>query len=77
MNLWIDKYQVDAVWHDQRVVVELDSRYHDNEGSFERDPVRDADLQIARYRILRITYRRLLTQPDELATSIRDLFATA
>jgi hypothetical protein len=77
MNTWIGKYEVDAAWHDQRVAVELDSRYHDNEGSFERDPVRDADLQIARYRILRVTYRRLLTQPDELATSIRRLFAAA
>lgn len=75
MNSWIGKYEVDAAWHAQRVAVELDSRYHDNEGSFERDPVRDADLQIAGYRILRITYRRLLTQPDELATTIRRLFA--
>jgi hypothetical protein len=77
MNTWIGKYQVDAAWRDQLVVVELDSRYHDNEGSFERDPIRDADLQIARYRILRITYRRLARQPDELAKTIRDLFATA
>jgi hypothetical protein len=77
MNTWIGKYEVDAAWHDELVAVELDSRYHDNEGSFERDPVRDADLQIARYRILRVTYRRLITHPDALAQSIRDLFATA
>jgi hypothetical protein len=77
MNTWIGKYEVDAAWHDELVAVELDSRYHDNEGSFERDPIRDADLQVARYRILRITYRRLLAQPDALAQSIRDLFATA
>jgi hypothetical protein len=75
MNSWIGAYEVDAAFHDQRVAVELDSSYHDTPGAHERDPIRDADLQIAGYRILRITYRRLATQPDELATTIRGLLA--
>ena len=75
MNSWIDKYEVDAAFHDQKLAIELDSRYHDNEGAFERDPIRDADLQLAGYRILRITYRRLATQPDELANQIAKLLA--
>jgi hypothetical protein len=77
MNIWLEGYAVDAVWVDQRLVVELDSRYHDAPAAIERDPVRDARLQLARYRILRVTYRRLTTQPDELAKSIGDLLATA
>jgi very-short-patch-repair endonuclease len=77
MNIWLEGYAVDAVWVDQRLVVGLDSRYHDAPAAIERDPVRDARLQLARYRILRVTYRRLTTQPDELAKSIGDLLATA
>ena len=75
MNSWIGKYEVDAAFHDHRLAVELDSRYHDTPGAYERDPIRDAELQILGYRILRITYRRLVDRPDELAAQIRALLA--
>jgi hypothetical protein len=73
MNLWIAGHEVDAVWPDL-LVVEVDGyKYHRTRAAFERDRRRDADLQVAGYRVLRITYRRLVEEPAAVAESIRAL----
>jgi REase_MTES_1575 len=73
LNLWIEGHEVDAVWEEQRVVVELDGHeFHGTRAAFERDRARDAALQVAGYRVLRITARRLVSQP---AAIIADLGA--
>jgi hypothetical protein len=44
-NIWIEGYQVDMAWPDQRLVVELDGgRYHDTRAARRRDPIRDVKL---------------------------------
>ena len=54
--------------------VELDSReYHRSRAAFERDRLRDTTLQLAGYRVLRITHRRLLTEPGGVVRAIRSL----
>jgi hypothetical protein len=59
MNVWLAGHEVDCAWHDRRLVVELDSRtWHEARAAMERDRVRDADLLVAGYRTLRITYSR-------------------
>ena len=76
MNVWIGEFEVDAVFPDHHVAVELDGRdYHSHATAQERDPVRDLKLQILGYKPTRITYRRLVTEPDNLATDLRDLLA--
>ena len=76
MNVWIGEFEVDAVFPDHHVAVELDGRdYHSHPTAQERDPVRDLKLQILGYKPTRITYRRLATEPDNLATDLRDLLA--
>src|SRR5207247_1611571 len=63
-NVLVEDFLVDAVWPKQRLVVELDSRaFHDTRPAFERDRARDAKLQVAGYRVLRITWRRLQKEP--------------
>ena len=42
---------------------------------FDRDPVRDVKLQLLGYKTMRITYRRLANQPDEVARDLRALLA--
>ena len=60
MNARVAGHEVDAFWPAQRLVVEIDGyRYHGTRRAFERDRRKDADLQAAGYRVVRITYRRL------------------
>src|SRR3954454_7511830 len=64
--------EVDGVWHRERLVVEIDSReHHLTTAAFEEDRRRDADLMLAGYRVLRITWRRLRDEPDAVAETLR------
>jgi len=78
VNVVVEGYSVDALWRAQRVVVELDSReFHLNRKAFEEDRRRDGALQIAGYRVLRITWRRLTQEPAGVASDILTLLAHA
>lgn len=49
-------------------MVEVDGwAFHGMREAFERDRRRDADLQLAGYRVLRVTWRRLVAQPLAVA----------
>jgi hypothetical protein len=75
-NVLVEGYLVDAFWPPQRLVVELDSwEFHGDRGAFERDRERDAALQAAGYRVVRITWRRLTEDPAAVALLIRKLLA--
>lgn len=78
VNAVIAGFEVDAVWPSARVVVELDGfRFHRTRAAFERDRVRDAALQLAGYRVLRVTHRRLEKEPVAVAEAVRSLLAVA
>ena len=63
-NRLIEGCQVDAVWPEHKVVVEVDSwRFHGDRDSFENDRARDAVLVAHGYRVLRFTARQLRDQP--------------
>jgi very-short-patch-repair endonuclease len=56
--------EVDCLWREQRLVVELDGYgYHAGLDAFERDRLRDRLLQIAGYRPIRITWRAVRDDP--------------
>ena len=77
LNAIVEGHEVDAVWRDQRLVVELDSfEFHKTRAAFERDRARDMALQLAGYRVLRITWRRLRNEPAEVERAIRALLAS-
>jgi very-short-patch-repair endonuclease len=66
--------EVDAVWHDRRLVVELDGHeFHRTRAAFERDRIRDAKLQLAGYSVVRFTHRRLESAPAEVVHTVRGL----
>jgi hypothetical protein len=59
VNCCIEGYVCDFVWREQRVIVETDGwQAHGTRRARERDPVRDAELQLAGWKVLRITWRR-------------------
>lgn len=77
-NVVIAGFEVDALWPRERLVVEVDSyAYHRTRGAFERDRGRDRQLQLAGYRVVRITDRMLEGEPGAVAGSIRMLLADA
>jgi very-short-patch-repair endonuclease len=63
-NVMLHGYEVDMLWREQRLIVEIDSFWHHAQRpKFERDRVRDADLLAAGYRTLRVTWRALDREP--------------
>jgi hypothetical protein len=65
-------FEVDALWPAQHLSAELDSwEFHRHRAAFENDRARDAALQAAGYRTIRITHRRLTTEPTKLLTQLR------
>lgn len=74
VNADTEGYESDFVWRAERLIVEADSRAaHLTQAAFEKDRLRDADLIAAGWRVVRVTEKRLLTRPDELARQLRRL----
>ncbi len=57
-------YELDFLWPEQRLVVEVDGRrFHGHRAAFERDRRRDATLVAAGYRVIRVTWRQITEEP--------------
>ncbi len=70
---WIE---VDCVWDAHRLIVELDGRAaHATSRGFERDRARDRALQVAGWRVVRLTWRQLLEDAEAVAADLRSLTA--
>jgi very-short-patch-repair endonuclease len=77
VNVSIEGYLCDFVWREQRVIVETDGRRaHGTARAQRRDPVKDADLQIAGWRIVRVTWERLFMEERAVEMRLRRLLAT-
>ena len=62
---------MDFVWPTRKLVVEFDGwEFHRSRAAFEKDRRRDADLQLAGYVVLRITWRRLVDEPEAVIAQI-------
>jgi hypothetical protein len=76
MNAPILEYTVDAHWPGTSLIVELDSRaFHLNAKAFEDDRLRDAELMLSGYRVVRVTYNQLTRHPRALAQRLSRLLA--
>jgi len=54
------------------VVLETDGRgTHDTQIAFERDHRRDLDLELAGWHVIRISWRQLLEQADQVTATLR------
>ncbi|MGH2952728.1 MAG: DUF559 domain-containing protein [Solirubrobacterales bacterium] len=73
-NAQVDPYEIDLLWRDHRLAVEFDSwSFHSRRPKFERDRVRDADLQAQGFRVIRVTWRQLTREPEAVVARIAAL----
>jgi very-short-patch-repair endonuclease len=74
VNRHVEENEVDFVWRERAAIVETDGwRAHGTRRAFERDRVRDAELTVAGWRVLRITHARLEREPEAVANQLRRL----
>jgi very-short-patch-repair endonuclease len=77
-NQRVGDYEVDLLWPEERVIVEVDGYpFHRSRAAFHRDRRRDAVLEAAGYRVLRITWRDLVDEPTAVAVRIARVLALA
>jgi very-short-patch-repair endonuclease len=70
-NARVGSHEVDFLWREQRVVVEVDGfQWHSDRTAFERDRLRDAELQALGYRVLRVTWRMIQREPRAVVARI-------
>lgn len=64
-------FEIDALWERERVAVELDSRtIHDTRKKFESDRLRDRILIAEGWRTMRVTWRQLQDEPEEIVDDL-------
>ena len=65
VNSRVGGYEVDFLWPAERLIVEVDGyAFHSTRTAFERDRLRDADLQARGYRVIRVTWRQLVDESE-------------
>jgi very-short-patch-repair endonuclease len=73
-NVVIEGYEVDCVWPEQRLIVELDGHAsHSPTHAFELDRARDRKLEAAGWRVIRITWRQLEQESELVEADLRRL----
>jgi hypothetical protein len=71
INTFVEGYEVDFYWEEERFAVELDSwEYHRTRRSFEEDRERQEKLAMADIEAIRITGTRLRREPRKVAMRI-------
>lgn len=69
-------FEVDCLWLDERLVVELDGRaVHGTNKAFEHDRERDRILLAEGWRVTRVTWRQLRDDASGVAADLRRLLA--
>lgn len=76
-NQWVCGYEVDCLWPEQGLIVELDGRrFHDDGVAFETDRTKGNVLTGAGYTVLRFTYRTVTDHPGAVVEAVRAALGT-
>jgi hypothetical protein len=78
LNAWIsiddDRFQVDCLWADAKLIGELDGfKSHGTKRAFRKDRRRDRRLGARGFHVVRITEDQLLAEADEVAADLKAL----
>ena len=64
INTWIDRFEIDAYWEEERFAVEIDGwETHRGRRAFEDDRLRQEEMKLAGIDAIRISARRIETEP--------------
>jgi very-short-patch-repair endonuclease len=75
-NSPVGHFTVDFLWPKRKLIVETDGyRYHRGRQAFEDDRVRDIELRLLGYEVVRLTHRQVLDDPARVAAMLRTLLA--
>ena len=73
VNVRVCGLEVDCLWRQERVIVELDGRaFHEDGFSFQRDRIRQNTLVREGYRIFRWTWEMVADEPAEPVRDLKD-----
>jgi hypothetical protein len=76
-NAELGPYEIDCVWREERLAVELDGwDFHSDRAAFEADRRRDAELVARGHRVIRITWRQLRDEPLAVAARLAAALAS-
>ena len=74
VNVRVSRYEVDFLWRDKRLIVEVDGwGAHRTRSAFEEDRARDARLALLGYEVVRFTWRQRTRDQAAVAKTIREL----
>ena len=77
LRVFRGRHEVDALWRGAALVVQLDGfAYHRTRRDRERDAATDADLELAGYRVLRLTWDDVTARSASTARRLRRLLAS-
>ena len=63
-NVRLNGYEVDFLWREQRLIVEIDGYvYHSSRSAFERDRAKDGTMAATGYLVLRFTWLQMEREP--------------
>jgi hypothetical protein len=76
LNTWVDRWEIDAYWEAERFAVEVDGwEAHGSREAFESDRLRQEEMKLAGIDSVRVSARRIETEPQQVAKRIRALLA--
>lgn len=70
-NIVLEGWEVDACWEEQRLVVELDSRFHDTPAARRKDAAKSRALRAAGWEVVRYRWRDVVGAPAATAHDLR------
>jgi very-short-patch-repair endonuclease len=74
VNARIGQYDVDFLWPERRLAVEVDGwDTHRTRSAFEEDRAGDLKLKLLGYEVVRFTWRQLTEDPAAIASAVREL----
>lgn len=76
INTWVGEWELDAYWERERFAVEVDGwEAHGSREAFEADRLRQEEMKLAGIDCVRISARRIETEPEQVAKRLRALLA--
>jgi hypothetical protein len=76
VNARVGRMIVDALWRDQRLIVELDGgAAHSGPAAMKRDRERDLALRAMGYTVVRYTWEQVTERPAEVAADLRTILS--